>query len=551
MASLNPLQGALGTRRAAHLLRRTSFRYTRKRVDELAALTATEAIASLLVAAPLQLEQPVYAAATGTPAPWINPPQAPNALLPAEDFELKPYLVAWWVNEALHDPGITHKMAFFHHQYLATDTESGTSMAYFDYLALLRWGSLGNFKKLIIKMTLDNCMLRYLNNDQNYVNNPNENFAREFFELFTIGTGLPAGPGDYTTYTEDDIIQAARILTGYNHANRHQYVDPETNIPAGKAYPQSHDFQSKTFSARFGGATITPPSNDAAGMMLEFEAFVDLVFAQEATARNICRRLYHYFVTRNIPTEVETDIIGGLAQTFTANNFEIKPVLEQLLASEHFYDADDSDNADEIIGALIKSPLELALQTLTFFDMPIPDPMTENDLHYQKFYSAGIVERILGRAGMNLFFPYDVAGYSGYYQVPDFNRQFFNSATIVPRYKMPEMFLTGTYAWGGGANQPLGSKLDAATWVRDSGVITQPSDAATLVNELTQYLMPEAPDADRIAYFLDTIFLNGLPANDWLYEWDNYLNTGDATEVSIPLGKLITAILYAPEYQVG
>ena len=116
---------------------------------------------------------------------------------------------------------------------------------------------------------------------------------------------------------------------------------------------------------------------------------------------------------------------------------------------------------------------------------------------------------------------------------------------------MPEMFLTGTYAWGGGANQPLGSKLDAATWVRDSGVITQASDAATLVNELTQYLMPEAPDADRTAYFLDTIFLNGLPANDWLYEWDNYLNTGDATEVSIPLGKLITAILYAPEYQVG
>jgi uncharacterized protein (DUF1800 family) len=551
MASLNPLQGALGTRRAAHLLRRTSFRYTRKRVDELAALTATEAIAALLVTAPLKLEQPVYAAANGTPAPWINPPQPPNAALPAEDFELKPYLVAWWVNEALHDPGITHKMIFFHHQYLATDTESGSSMAYFDYLSLLRWGSLGNFKKLVIKMVVDNCMLRYLNNDQNFVNNPNENFAREFFELFTIGRGLPAGPGDYTTYTEDDIVQAAKVFTGYNHANRNQYTDPDTNLPAGKAYPQSHDFTPKTFSARFGGATITPPSNDAAGMLAELEAFVDLVLGQEAAARNICRRLYHYFVTRNIPADAETDIIGPLAQTFISSNFELKPVLQQLLASEHFFDADDADPADEIIGALIKSPLELALQALTFFELPIPNPMTENNIHYQKFYIAGVVERLLGRAGMNLFFPYDVAGYSGYYQEPDFNRQFFNSATIIARYKLPEMLLTGTYAWGSGSDQPLGSKLEAAKWLRDSGVVSQPSDASILVQELTQYLMPELPDDDRKTYFLDTIFLNGLPANDWVYEWDNFLATGDDTEVSIPLGRLITAILYAPEYQVG
>jgi hypothetical protein len=113
------------------------------------------------------------------------------------------------------------------------------------------------------------------------------------------------------------------------------------------------------------------------------------------------------------------------------------------------------------------------------------------------------------------------------------------------------MLLTGTYAWGSGSDQPLGSKLEAAKWLRDSGVVSQPSDASILVQELTQYLMPETPDADRMNYFLDTIFLNGLPANDWVYEWDNFLATGDDTEVSIPLGRLITAILYAPEYQVG
>jgi uncharacterized protein (DUF1800 family) len=550
MASLNPFQGALGTRRAAHLLRRTSYRYTRARVDELAALSASEALASLLTIAPLQLEQPVFAVGTGTPAPWINPPKPPSAPLPAEDFELKPYLPAWWANEALHDPGITHRMVLFLHQYLATDPESDSSMAYFDYLSLLRWGSLGNLKKLIIKIVTDNCMLSYLNNDQNFVNNPNENFAREFFELFTIGRGQPAGPGDYTTYTEDDIVQAARVFTGFNHAARNQNTDAETMIPAGKGYPQSHDFQPKIFSIRFGGATIQAPTNDAAGMVQELQSFVDLVFAQEETARNICRRLYHYFVTRNLTPEVETDIIGPLAQTFISNNFELKPVLTQLLGSEHFFDADDSDNADEIVGALIKSPLELAVQALTFFSVPIPDPITEFDTHYNKFYIAGVLERMLARAGMPLFYPFDVAGYPGYYQVPDYNRQFFNSATIIARYKLPQMLLTGTYAWGNAANEPLGTKLDIAAWVRDSGVISTPSDSTTLVQDLVTYLIPEAPDADRFNYFLNTIFLDTLPPADWVYEWENYVNSGNDSEVSIPLKRLVNALLYAPEYQV-
>jgi hypothetical protein len=88
MATLNPIQGALGTRRAAHLLRRTSFHYTRQRVDELAALTASEALDLLLKAYPLQVEQPLYAEGGSTPVTWINPPQPPNATLPADDFDL-------------------------------------------------------------------------------------------------------------------------------------------------------------------------------------------------------------------------------------------------------------------------------------------------------------------------------------------------------------------------------------------------------------------------------------------------------------------------------
>jgi len=550
MASLNPLPGVLGRRRAAHLLRRTSYRFTRSKVDELANLTVQEAVSALLTAYPLQLDQPLYAAGAAAPVTWINPPSPPSTPLPADDADLTRFVMGWWVNEALHDPGGAHRMQLFFHQFLAVDAASGSSMEFFDYLALLRWGCLGNLKSLVTKMVTDNCMLRYVDNDKNFAHNPNENFAREFFELFSVGRGEPAGPGDYTTFTEEDVIEAARVFSGFNHAQRHQYADPDTNIPAGRGYPQSHDFGTKTFSQRFGGATIAPATQDLAGMLAEFNEFVDLVFAQPATSQLFCRRLYHFFVTRNVTQEIEDEVIAPLAQLLVDSNFEILPVLERLLQSEHFFDADDSDNADEIVGALIKSPLDLTLPAISFFQLPIPDPVAENAKHYWDFYSAAVLERMFARAGMDLFYPLDVAGYSGYYQDPALNRQFFNSATIVQRYKLPQVLLTGTHAWGSGTNDSIGTQLDIAAWLRDSGVISDPYDSYVVVQELLYYLFPEEPDNERFTHFLVSVFLDQLPPADWTYEWENYLNTGDDSEVKIPLGRLLNAVLYAPEYQV-
>ena len=88
-------------------------------------------------------------------------------------------------------------------------------------------------------------------------------------------------------------------------------------------------------------------------------------------------------------------------------------------------------------------------------------------------------------------------------------------------------------------------------WLRDSGTISDPADSYVLVQELLRYLYPEEPDNDRFDYFLTTIFLDSLPPADWTYEWQNYLSTGDDTEVQIPLRRLFNAMLYAPEYQLG
>ena len=414
----------------------------------------------------------------------------------------------------------------------------------------MRWGALGNFKKLATKLVTDNAMLRYLNNTQNTRNNPNENFAREFFELFTIGKGPQIGPGDYTNYTEDDIVEAAKVLTGFRLRPNRDEIDAETGIPRGGVNPGQHVPGNKTFSSHFQGTVITGETTPTInGMWSELDAFVDMIFAQPETAKTLCRRLYRYFVSRNISDEIENEIIVPLSETLIANDFEVKPVLEQLLQSEHFFDTDDSDNADEIIGGIIKSPLELTLQSLSFFDVAIPDPLTQNNIHYLQFYSQALLDRALGSANFPLFNPSDVAGYPAYYQVPGFQRQWFNSSTIIARYKWPAMLLTGTRQIGGGTNQPIGIKLNSAAWVRDSGISADIEDPYVLVQDLLELLLPEEADNDRFNYFYIDIFLDGLPPADWTYEWQNYIATGNATEVTLALDRLFQAIMYSPEYQ--
>ena len=550
MASLNPLQGTLGHRRAAHLLRRTSFRFTKQKVDDMAGKTAAQALPSLLQPYPFQLAQPIYN---------YFDPQNPTAVdiktwclpvgtaLPAEDFVLRRWVMAWWLNEALNDPGIGHKMSFFWHQYMITTVQTAGNTHFFDYLSLLRTGALGNFKKLAQKMVLDNVMLLYLNNTQNTKQKPNENFAREFFELFTIGKGPQVGPGDYTNYTEDDIVQAAKVLTGMKVNIQRTVIDPETGLPRGTISLAQHSLGNKTFSNRFQGKTIVGGTS-VPGVEKELADFVDMIFAQPETAKNLCRRFYRYFVNQKITTEIETDIIVPLANLLIASNYEIKPVLEKLLQSQHFFDADDSNATDELYGGMIKSPLELAFQTISFFNISVANPLTQPNQWFN-FYSQGMLQRFFGGANFPLFLANDVAGYPAYHQQPDYSHQWFSSSSIIARYKLGEMLLTGKLSFGSNPNANLNIKLDIVAWVKNSGVIPDPKDSYVLVKTLLDYLMPEAVDSDRFDYFHINIFLDNLPANDWTYEWQNYLTTGNATEVRIPLERLVKAILYSQEYQ--
>jgi uncharacterized protein (DUF1800 family) len=553
MASLSPLTGNLGTRRAIHLLRRASYRFTKQQVDTLAGLSAEAALDLLLTPPTLTLEQPLFDDITTQEVEnitWILPPGLPFPV--AQQGILRRYVVNWWLHEALNDAGMQHKMMMFLHQYNVVAIQAVNSNIYFDYLSLLRLGAFGNFKTFAKKMVLDNGMLDYLNNTTNTANNPNENFAREFFELFTIGKGQQVSATDYTNYTEDDIVAAAKVFTGLRTQNNRSTVDPETSIPSGRIVVNQHNWAEKTFSTRLQNLTIpavtVAAQKTAAKIVEELNALVDRVFEQDETARNFCRRLYRFFVGEKITTEIENDIIVPLAAAFKSGGYDIQPTIKQLLSSQHFFDADNTASVTNILGGMVKSPLELALQSISFFNLPIPNATDQARLRYI-FYANGVTDRMLLLAGYPLFNAADVAGYQGYYQAPDFSHSWFNSSSIIARYKLPTMLLSGKFSIGNNQNGNIQTKLDIAPWVRDSNFFSDPADPFVLVSELLAFMLPKEVDNARFDYFYLTIFLDNLPPADWTYEWQNYLNSNNATEVTIALERLIKAIMYSQEFQ--
>lgn len=521
MATLTRRNGALGTRLAAHLLRRCTFHYTKDLIDEFSVLTPNAAVNRLL--GPL-------------PTPTLEQPARINK------FNNN----TWWMNQALLDKTANHKMAFFLHTLFVADFMAMQTFNYY-HLRLLNMYAIGNVKEFAKKMSVDNRMVRYLDATFSSKGNPNENYAREFLELFSIGKGPQAGPGDYTNYTEEDVQQAARIFTGFRIDGSVSNIDPDTDLPRANTLIEEHDTGNKTFSSRFQGQEITG-AQTGSDMYREVNDFVEMVFGQAETARYICRKLYRYFVRTEIDDEIEADIINPLANTLRNNNYQLKPVLARLFKSKHFYDEDNSVTDDEIVGGIFKSPLELVLQAISFFKLPIPDPVTQATNHYNTFFRDSVQSVMFAKAGFFLFEPSSVAGYQAYHQQPDYYRNWFTSSTIAARYKVPEMFLTGTRVLTEGG---LGGViLDSVNFVENPSQISDPENAEAIVTELLTYMLPEFPDEDRYNYFLNTVFLNGLSPLNWKFEWQAYQSTGMDADVKIPLDRLITAIMYSPEYQL-
>ena len=238
---------------------------------------------------------------------------------------------AWWIKRMIDGPHpLQEKLTLFWHGHFTTSfREERSALLMWEQNELLRKMAAGNFRDFVHAISRDPAMLDYLNNAQNRKDHPNENYARELMELFTLGIG---------NYTENDIKQAARAFTGWMH-DGDQFV----------FNARQHDEGVKTFFNKIGN--------------FNGDEVIDIILAHPACPRFIASEMWAFFVH----PDPEPALIESFAQQFRDAKFELRPILRTMLTSKAFYSADS-------IGVQIKSPVQLVIGTLRALDVTLDKP---------------------------------------------------------------------------------------------------------------------------------------------------------------------------------
>jgi uncharacterized protein (DUF1800 family) len=438
--------------------------------------------------------------------------------------KLSVYLKSWWANLMLgQSASLLEKMTLFWSNHFVTNQATVNDYRYlYRYNALLRQYALGNFKMFAVAITQDPAMLRFLNGNQNVVGKPNENYARELQELFTIGRD--------GGYSEDDVRTAAKVLTGWTDTG---YRDAANPTIQSAFRPNQHDTTNKTFSATYQNTVIKGRSGADAGLD-ELNDLLDMILGNAETPRYLCRRLYRWFINADITPDIETNFIHPLADLFRKNNFELKPVLTALFQSKHFFDL-------AIRGAMIKSPTDLVMGILRFWGTQVPNASQNVTAFYQigNYAYSRVKEQ-----QQDLLGPPTVFGWTAYYQT-GYYQQWINSTTLGLRGGFTDALTTGALK--------LNSKLvvDVLAYAK---TLSNPSDPAKLVDDLTAQLLAVPMTTVQKDFLTDTVLLSSIPRYEWAQEWNDYVNSpNDAAKkqaVQIKLTNLLQYVFRMAEYQV-
>ena len=399
-------------------------------------------------------------------------------------------------------------------------------MAYI-YCKTLRQQALGNFKTFVKAITLDPMMLRYLNGAASNSVAPDENYARELQELFTIGKGENAH------YTEGDVRAAARLLTGY------QMTIQTAGFPFFVLFqPTRHDTGDKQFSAFYNNTLIRGRSGTEGAK--ELDDLLTMIFEQQEVALFMCRKLYRFFVYYKIDATVEENIIVPLAEVFRQSNYNIVPVLKTLLSSAHFYEA-------AFRGCLIKSPVDFVAGFGHGFNISIPQLQLNNFPSIQAAYNAWSVFHVAETNGVAvqrqaLADPPNVAGWPAYYQEPNYQRLWIDTETYPKRVKFTETLLNGIGAGG--------IVVNVTEWTKG---LTEPQDVNKLIDEAIENLY-SVPVSPAFKARLKSILLSGQSNESyWTTAWNDFIanpSTTNRSVVEIRLLAFYQAIVIRPEYNL-
>ncbi|MCH7720870.1 MAG: DUF1800 domain-containing protein [Planctomycetes bacterium] len=408
-------------------------------------------------------------------------------------------LRAWWIERMVRTKRpLEEKMTFFWHGLFTSGfREVRNSEWMYRQNAFLRENALGGFRDLLVGISQDPAMLKYLDNASNRKDHPNENYARELLELFTMGEGH---------YTEQDVQEAARALTGWT------IVDGKF-----KFNPKIHDPGIKRFQGRQG--------------LFDGYDIIDIILKRNATSRHLATKLLEFFVRADPPRH----LVDALEYELRVKRYDLRETMRTLLSSEAFY-------SDEAMFSLVKSPVELVVGTVRMLEV---EP---EDVH-----ALALAAEMMGQ---NLFQPPNVKGWDG-------GLKWINTATLFTRYNFAAIFIikgTGHAGRTDGMGMNMTAMLDAVATLKhdlnfselkvprrsivsgpqppfDPMAIIESEQLRTneqVVDHLVQRLLQSDLDPERRRWFLEIL------------STDRPTDRPDPARVT----RLVLAIMCTPEFQV-
>lgn len=529
LSGIEPYSGSWTGNEVQHLLKRTMFGSKKSDIQYFKSKTLSQAVNELVNATAPLPSPPVNdynsAMVTDPAVPagqtWVNAPTNDGTINSLRRSSFK----KWWTGLMINqDRSLREKMTLFWSNHFGTETvDINNAHWVYNHHALLRQYSLGNFKQLVKAVTIDAGMLRYLNGYLNTASAPDENYARELQELYTIGKDPVT---NLTAFSEDDVKKAAKVLTGWriNGTTFTTYFDSTR-----------HDSSSKTFSTFYNGAIIAGRTG-AAGAN-ETDELINMIFQKKEVSLHLVRKLYRWFVYYKIDAATEANFIEPLAEIFRSSNYEIKPVLSALFQSQHFFDVMNQ-------GCLIKSPVDCVIGSLREFEVVFPNSATE----YADAY--GMWNYIFGwmnSMAQNIGDPPNVSGWPAYYQTPQFHEIWINADTLPKRSRYTDTMVLNGYTRNG-------KKLfiDVVNFTK---TFSNPSDPNALIDEALAiiYRVPLSA-ASKQSMKQQILLTNQTSDHYWTDAWNTYIATPNQTNYNIVNNRLKTLYQYLmslAEYQLS
>jgi uncharacterized protein (DUF1800 family) len=465
--SLETYQGDFGYVQKKHLLNRALIGRSNKDLSNLEGFDLDQAIDQIFKKEDLPSEPTYdffyvnggskeeiinYQIEKGVPerySKWVNEGESyANINITLQPGKASLSMRAWLLRQfATQSTSIHWKICFFLYQLIPVHDGAvgGAKWLHEYYMKLFKY-SYGNYKDLISEVTTDFGMLRYLNLTLSKKENPDENYARELLELYTVGKEGGA------KFSESDVKEISKLLTGWHtgsdswlYFERQGFSESEQfdgYFADGPLFswfdPQNHDASDKQLSSYFDDKVIQGREGEEGKK--ELDDLLTIIFENQDTSKYIARRIYQFFVNPLVDNEIEEKIIIPLSQVFKNSNFNVAETVKVLLKSEHFFDPINYNS-------IIKSPLEFYLSIFKELHLKYVQNPTAYEpggggfqIHYalanplsKDYFIYYHLNGYLEQSGLNFTFPPSVSGWKPYYQKPIYDMFWINTYTIKKR----------------------------------------------------------------------------------------------------------------------